>query len=69
VKHPELDLIHAVSRREPERRKLLAEAKRKGYGADCITALRLKTMGPTLYSHEFESWQQAAEYMAKVDTE
>jgi hypothetical protein len=69
VKHPELDLISAVSKREPERRKLLAEAKRKGYGADCLAALRLNSMGPSLCFHEFKSWRQVAEYMAKVDAE
>ena len=69
VKHPELDLISAVSKREPERRKLLAEAKRKGYEADCLIALRFNSMGPSFYFHEFKSMQQAVEYMAKVDTE
>jgi hypothetical protein len=69
VKLPELDLIHAVSQREPERRRLLAEAKRQGYVRDCVLALRLHTTGPSLYFHMFDSWQEAAEYMAKVDAE
>jgi hypothetical protein len=69
VKHSAPDLISAVSKGEPERRKLLAKAKREGYGADCLTALRLNSMGPSFYFHEFKSLKQAAEYMAKVDAE
>lgn len=67
VKHPELDLISAVHKREPERRKLLAEAKREGYGPDCLAALRLNSMGRSLSLQEFRSLRRSAEYMAKVD--
>jgi hypothetical protein len=62
--HTELDLISFVSKREPERRRLLAQAKRMGFSNDCVHALYSYT-GPTLYSHR--SLKDANEYMSTVD--
>jgi hypothetical protein len=63
--HTELDLISFVSKREPERRRLLAQAKRMGFNGDCVGALFLYT-GSTLYSHP-RTLKQSAEYMASID--
>ena len=60
----ELDLISFVSKRDPERRRLLAQAKRMGFSNDCVHALYSYT-GPTLYSHR--SLKQANEYMSAID--
>ncbi len=64
---PELDLISAVNAREPERRRLLAEAKRLGYGADCIRALWMNSVGSSLYTRR--SLKESAEYMSNIEAE
>jgi hypothetical protein len=63
--HTELDLISFVSKPEPERRRLLAQAKRMGFNGHCVGALFLYT-GSTLYSHP-RTLKQSAEYMASID--
>ncbi|MGA7218902.1 MAG: hypothetical protein WBX38_11330 [Candidatus Sulfotelmatobacter sp.] len=65
--HPELDLISMVSKREPERRRLLAEAKKMGFNNECVWALYMYT-GHTLY-HRTKSLKEAQEYMATIDEE
>lgn len=64
---PELDLISAVNAREPERRRLLAEAKRLGYGADCVRALWMNPIGSSLYTRR--SLKASAEYMNNIEGE
>jgi hypothetical protein len=65
--HRELDLISMVSKREPERRRLLAEAKKMGFNNECVWALCMYT-GHTLY-HRTKSLKEAQEYMATIDEE
>jgi hypothetical protein len=64
---PDLDLISAVNAREPERRRLLAEAKRMGYGAYCIHALWMNPIGASLYMRR--SLKECVEYMTSVEAE
>ncbi len=65
--HRELDLVSMVSKREPERRRLLAQAKKNGFNNECVWALFMYT-GHTLY-HRTKSLKQAQEYMATIDEE
>lgn len=69
VKHPELDLISAVNKPDPERRKLLSEAKRLGYGRDCLLALYGSTFGGSLYQRRYKTLRECAEYMASVNAD
>jgi hypothetical protein len=63
--HPELDLVSIVSKREPERRRLLAQAKKMGFNNECVWALYMYT-GCTLYQRT-KSLKEAQEYMSTVD--
>ena len=67
LKLPELDLISAVNKPDPERRRLLAEAKRMGYGADCLWALHRNSIGSSLYMRR--SLKECIEYMANVEAD
>jgi hypothetical protein len=62
---PELDLVSIVSKREPERRRLLAQAKRMGFNTECVWALHMYT-GYTLYQR-MKSLKEATEYMSSID--
>jgi hypothetical protein len=61
----ELDLISYVSKREPERRRLLAQAKRMGFGRECMWALRSYTPGTAMYSSR--SLRECREYVESLD--
>jgi hypothetical protein len=65
--HPELDLVGIVSKREPERRRLLAKAKKIGFNNECVWALYMYT-GYTLYQRR-KSLKEAQEYMSTIDEE
>ena len=62
---PDLDLISAVNKPEPERRRLLAEAKRMGYGADCVWALHENSIGSSLYMRR--PLKECIDYMANIE--
>jgi hypothetical protein len=64
---PELDLISVVNAREPERRRLLAEAKRMGYDGYFIQALWLNSIGSTLYTRR--TLKESNAYMRNIETE
>ena len=64
---PALDLISAVNAPEPERRKLFAEFKRMGYGADCMWALYKNPIGSSLYMRR--SLRECVEYMAQIEAD
>jgi hypothetical protein len=63
--HPELDLVSIVSKREPERKRLLAQAKKMGFNNECVWALYMYT-GYTLYQRT-KSLKEAQDYMSTVD--